>query len=179
MAVNQIGQLASEIYDTEFNYETTALGRQREIDLVSGWLLVNEGPLNTVIYTSFRGGNPGLGQEEANIFKYLYLSTYYKKKSRDVLRNMDSDVDWIRLSEGDTTIVRNNKNETAKTYASLAKEADSELKQLTYSYNFYKARPRQVAGADGGWPLTGSGAGWWPPDYYYTYGFYGYPHARY
>ena len=146
--------------------------------------MANEGLLNTVIYTNFSGANPGLRLEEANVFKCIYLSTYYKKKSRDVLRNIDNaSVDWVRLSEGDTTIVRNNKNETAKTYVSLAKEADAELKQLVYSYNLYKAHPRQVAGSDGGFPLTGSGGGWWPPNYYYySYGIAGgggYPYSRY
>lgn len=179
MAVNQIGQLAAEIYDTEFNYASNELERDREINQISGWLIANEGLLNTVIYTNFSGGNPGLLQEEANIFKYLYLSKYYKKKSRDVLRNVGTDVDWIRLSEGDTTIVRSNKNETAKTYAALARDNDEELKQLTYSYNLYQAAPRQTAGTDGGWPTTGSGANaWWPPNYYF-YPYYASYRTRY
>ena len=40
--MNQIGQLATEIYDTEFNYATTELERQVQIGTVSGWLLANE-----------------------------------------------------------------------------------------------------------------------------------------
>jgi len=173
--MNQIGQLATEIYDTEFNYATTELERQVQIGTVSGWLLANEGLLNTLIYTTFSGANPGLGLEEAEIFKQLYISTYYKKSSRDTLRNITTDgVDWIRLSEGDTTIVRNNKNEVAKTYMALAKDADAEMKQLIYSYNLYGARPLQVAGADGGYA---SGSGMWPPNYY-PYGWYSYPYAR-
>ena len=97
---------------------------------------------------------------------------------RDSLRTSNTtDIDWTRLTEGDTTIVRSNRNETAKNYMSLIKENRAELKELIYSYNLYGAKPRQVAGADGGWPTTGSGNGWWPPDYY-SYGWYGYPYSR-
>lgn len=173
--MNQIGQLATDIYDTEFDYASTEIERSHKIQGISGWLLANEGLLNTLIYTNFSGVNPGFRLEEANIFKQLYISTYYKKESRNVLRNITTDgVDWIRLSEGDTTIVRNNKNEVAKTYLSLSKEADAEMKQLIYSYNLYGARPLQVAGADGGYP---SGSGMWPPNLY-PFGWYGYPYAQ-
>ena len=169
--MNQIGQLASDIYDNELDNATTELGREREVEKISGWLLANEGLLNTLIYTNFSGVNPGFKQEEADIYKQIYLSHYYKKSSRDTLRVITSEsVDWIRLSEGDTTIVRNNKNEIAKTYLSLAKDAEEQIKQLVYSYTLYGARPLQVAGLDGGWP---TGSGYYAPGYYY-YGYYPY-----
>lgn len=175
--MNEIGNLAASIYDTEFGYATNELERDREIVAISGWLIANEGLLNTLIYTQFSGGNPGMKLEEQNIFKQLYLARYYRKASRDVLRNITADgMDWTRLSEGDTTIQRNNKNETAKTYISLAKEADERIRELVYSYNLYEARPLQTAGADGGF-VTGSGM--WPNNYMYPYAWQGYPYSRY
>lgn len=181
--MNQIGNLAASIYDTEFGYADTELAREREIVAISGWLIANEGLLNTLIYTQFSGGNPGtvkgshFGLEEQEIFKQLYLSKYYRKSSRDVLRNITTnDMDWTRLSEGDTTIQRTNKNETAKTYITLAKEADERIKELVYSYNLYQARPLQTAGADGGYA---TGSGMWPPNYMYPYSWQGYPYSRF
>ena len=67
--MNQIGQLASDIYDNELDNATTELGREREVEKISGWLLANEGLLNTLIYTNFSGVNPGFKQEEADIYK--------------------------------------------------------------------------------------------------------------
>lgn len=175
--MNQIGNLAASIYDTEFGYADTELAREREIVAISGWLNANEGLLNVLIYTQYSGGNPGMQLEEQEIFKQLYLSKYYRKSSRDVLRVITTDaMDWTRLSEGDTTIQRTNKNETAKTYISLAKEADERIKDLVYSYNLYQARPLQVAGADGGYA---TGSGMWPPNYMYPYAWQGYPYARF
>jgi|TARA_R110000824_G_scaffold42887_2_gene125676 hypothetical protein len=175
--MNQIGNLAASIYDTEFGYADTELARERDIVAISGWLIANEGLLNVLIYTQYSGGNPGLHLEEQEIFKQLYLSKYYRKSSRDVLRNITTDaMDWTRLSEGDTTIQRTNKNETAKTYISLAKEADERIKDLVYSYNLYQARPLQVAGADGGYA---TGSGMWPPNYMYPYNWQGYPYSRF
>jgi len=175
--MNQIGNLAASIYDTEFGYASTELEREVEVVAISGWLIANEGLLNTLIYTQFSGTDPGMRLEEQNIFKQLYLSRYYRKASRDVLRNITTDgLDWTRLSEGDTTIMRNNKNETAKTYLSLAKEADETMTNLVYSYNLYGAKPYQVAGADGGYA---TGSGMWPPNYMYPYSWQGYPYARY
>ena len=176
--MNQIGNLAASIYDTEFGYANTELAREAEVVAISGWLIANEGLLNTLIYSKFSGGDPGMKLEEQNIFKQLYLSKYYRKESRDVLRGIgNAEFDWTRLSEGDTTIVRSNKNEAAKTYVSLAKEADETIKELVYSYNLYGARPLQVAGADGGYTMTGGGT--WPPNFMYPYSWQGYPYSRY
>ena len=38
--------------------------------------------------------------------------------------------------------------EIAKTYRGLAKDAEEELEKQVYAYNYYQAKPRQVAGTD-------------------------------
>jgi len=158
--MNDIGNLATSIWDTEFGDETGVAHRTAEISSISGWLSANVGQLNNYIYTSFSGASDGqmypAGQfrlEEQNIFTQVYLTYYYKKKARNVLRGIDgslnSDIDWIRLKEGDSLIVRSNKTDVSKVYLSLSKEADEKLTNLVYYYNLYQAKPRQVAGEDG------------------------------
>ena len=50
------------------------------------------------------------------------------------------------------------KNEIAKTYRGFAKDAEEELQNLVYAYNFYQAKPRQVAGSEvRSMPVTGQG----------------------
>ena len=118
------------------------------------------GELNTLIFTSFSGSGIGVtdsikivpenkfGYEESGIFKQLYLKHFYRKKARNVLKGIDSSVDFISLREGDSMITRTNKNEIAKTYRGLAKDAEEELEKQVYAYNYYQAQPRQVAGTD-------------------------------
>ena len=65
-----------------------------------------------------------------------------------VLRNIDNDADWIRITEGDTTLVRTNKNEVSKSYRALSKDAQEMTNSLVASYHQYLAQPSQVAGTD-------------------------------
>jgi hypothetical protein len=156
-----VSTVATGIYRDEFDSDT---GYQ-SISQISGWLENNVGLLNTQIYTAFSGSGTADGDtaiqgtgkflyEEADIFKQLYLVEYYKKKTRSVLKGIDSSVDFITLRDGDSTITRTNKNEIAKTYRGLANDAQARLDALTAKYNIYGAVPVQVAGADAT-PLSG------------------------
>ena len=158
--MSEIGDFATNIWETEFGDETGVAHKNAEVSSISGWIQANFGLLNNYIYTSFSGSYAGdvypkgsFKLEEQNIYKQVYLNHYYKKAGRNVLRGIDgtlnSDVDWVRLKEGDTIIQRPKRSETAKMYLDLAKEAAEELKELTYRYNSYQAAPRQVAGVDG------------------------------
>ena len=173
--MSDIGDLATSIWDTEFGDATGAAQRTTAIAGISGWLAANVGLLNTVIYKSFSGNAEGnmcpsgkFKLEEQEIYTQLYLKHFYDKKARNVLRGIDgslnNDIDWIRRREGDSLIVRSNKTDVAKLYLSLAKEAAEELKDLIYYYNSYQAVPRQVAGADGAWGVSGQS---WDGYYYY------------
>ena len=167
--MSDIGDLATSIWDNEFGDATGAAMRTAEINSISGWLAANIGLLNTWIYSTYSGTTPGnivpsgkFELEEQEIYTQLYLKHFYEKKSRNVLRGIDgslnNDIDWIRLREGDSLIVRSNKVDVAKLYLSLAKEAEAELKDLTYYYNSYKSPPRQVAGDDGATNYSGIGS---------------------
>jgi len=150
MQYSSIGDLATNIYTYEFDSDTG----YATVAQISGWLSGNIGNLNTKIYQTFgvSGDNftptGSFQQEEASILQQIYLLEFYVKKTRSVLRGLDSSVDFITLKEGDSVITRTNKNEIAKTYRGLAKDALEELNTLLSNYNFYQAAPVQVAGSD-------------------------------
>jgi hypothetical protein len=167
MVMYSVHSLADEIFANEFDYDSG----YAQFYYISGWLANNVGTLNTKIYTSFdveNGNFVPTGEfklEERAIYKQMYLYEFYTKKTRQVLRGIDSSVDFITLREGDSMITRTNKNELAKTYRSLANDAKAEMDQLINSYKIYQARPVQVAGEDGSPIFTGSGY------FYYPYGY--------
>jgi hypothetical protein len=146
--VSQIGNLAKEIASGYFSYLTGA-ALTTQISDTSGWLTVSMGQLNNLIYTSYSGASPNLGLEEASIYTQLYLQSYYTSRAKKVLRNIGNDADWIRIAEGDTTIVKTNKNEVSKSYRGLAKASQDMTDNLVASYHQYLAQPVQVAGTDG------------------------------
>jgi hypothetical protein len=167
MVEYSVHDIADEIFANEFDYDSG----YAQFYYISGWINSNIGMLNTKIFTDFRVNN-GLihptgyfKEEERAIYKQMYLYEFYTKKTRQVLRGIDSSVDFITLREGDTMITRTNKNEIAKTYRTLANDAKTEMDKLVSAYNIYMASPKQVAGEDGSPIFTGSG---W---YYYPYGY--------
>ena len=146
--------LANTVFVNEFDSDTD----MATLAQISGWFENNLGELNTLIFTTFSGSGDGghpdqiftpkLGIEESGIYKQLYLRHFYKKKARNVLKGIDSSVDFISLREGDSMITRTNKNEIAKTYRGMAKDAEEELEKQVYAYNFYQSRHRQVVGSE-------------------------------
>jgi hypothetical protein len=155
--MSNIGEIATRVYDNEFDDAPTQLEREFKIESISGWLGANVGQFNNLTYQSFGTGDDFLLEEE-NILTQLYLKDYYNKQARSVLvGGATGSLDWTRLTEGDTTIVRSNKIDIARGYRNLSKDATEQLKDLVYSYNSYQAMPRQTAGIDGGFVSGVSG----------------------
>lgn len=173
--MNQLGQLGFSIWDIEFGDHSTALERERNGLLISGYLEANLGQLNTLINTDFHVDAetnevaPPLQYEEKAIFTQLYLKDYMNKQARNILRNAANNssssnntssttsvvgvTDWTELREGDTSIKRSvatstTKNTSAQIFQKSAKEASELLKDLIHSYNVYGSKPLQVAGSD-------------------------------
>ena len=159
MIAYSVHDLAEDIFGNEFDYDSG----YAQFYYISGWLNNNIGQLNTKIYQSFSVSGSlftptgQFKQEERAIYKQMYLYEFYTKKTRQVLRGVDSSVDFLTLREGDTMITRTNKNEFAKTYRGLANDAKEEMERLVTSYNIYQAAPVQVAGDDGAPYASGSG----------------------
>lgn len=143
--MSELGLLAQDVIDNDLPY-VTGTERTTSISRASGWMSNNIGQLNNLIYTNFdQASDPGLKYEEAVIYKTLYLQQYWKMKAGSVLRNMDSStLEFLTLREGDSQIQLQNKNEVAKTYMQMAKDAQSTLGNLVWTYNMYQAYPRDV-----------------------------------
>lgn len=151
--MSTLGNLATQIYDYEFGYETGD-SRDVEISLVSGWLLGHLGELNTYIFTCFSGESPeGFGLEEQAIIQEMYITEWYRKGQRNALRGVtstNSTLDWEVIREGDSYIKKPN---NAKHYQDAVSASTKRFKDLVYAYNLYGAKPSQVAGEDA--PITG------------------------
>lgn len=148
--MNAYGELASGIVTTEFSYLTGA-EQTAEISYVSGWLEANIGKLNVLIHSDFSGVDPDLEAEENAIFAQLYMYNYYNKRNRDILRGADaSSLEWTRITEGDSTVVRSSKVEIAREMRAAAEMAKQEIDALVVKYNNYQAEPRQVRMGDAG-----------------------------
>lgn len=140
--MNDIGNLATSIYENEFDSTGIALTS------ISGWLDNNIGQLNNVLYTSFSGVNgnvDGLKLEERNIYQEMFLHHYYKKQARNTLRGITDNINSVlSVQDGEQTVSFINRNEVSKVYKGIAQDAYNRLQDLVYSYNSYKASPRQV-----------------------------------
>ena len=142
--MSSIGEIATRIYDNEFDDAPTQLEREFRIEYISGWLEANVGQFNNLTYQSFSASGDFL-QEEESILTKMYLKDYYNKSSRSILISASTgSMPWTRLTEGDTTIVRSNNLDYSREYKSLSNNASEDLKGLVYAYNSYQAMPRQT-----------------------------------
>ena len=107
-----VHNLADEIFGNEFDYDSG----YAQFYFISGWLANNIGQLNNRLFSSYEVSGAyftptgSFKQEERAIYKQMYLYEFYTKKTRQVLRGVDSQVDFISLREGDSMITRTNKN---------------------------------------------------------------------
>lgn len=176
--LNQIGALAKQLVEFEFDYITGEGPVRSELYTVSGSLSGRLGELNILLNQSFCftgcDGNPypRLGKEEGDILQQLYMRDYNTKQAQKIMRGLydetsmasvvQNEAEWTELSEGDTTIRRSpgssassasNRIALSKDFKALSEDADRKIKQLVYNYNMYGAQPRQVAGEDGAYKM--------------------------
>lgn len=137
-----IQDIASGIFFYEFDGDTA----ETNISMISGWLQANLGELNNLIFTEFDGTGVDLNPEQQDIFKHLYLSHYYKKKSRNAIKAIGSSSNNAILSvrDEDSAVTFVNSNEVSKQFRQLSKDHIEELNKLVYAYNYYQARPVQA-----------------------------------
>jgi len=150
---NKIVDVADEVY--------RELGEPSDISIasVAYWLRTNIGKLNVLlnkpylinettleIYSSDEAKDP-FGINEKTIFKKIYTVYYYERLFRNALGAASTD-SVIDISQNGFSARKINKNELAKTYSELKKQADAELKILTDKYEINVIAPLQVAGDD-------------------------------
>lgn len=149
---NIFGELAYKIWDGEFaEDQTDEIHRRTQTDYISGWLDSNLGQLNILLDTTLSGGDSAITAEQESIFYEIYMLHWYKKQARNVLKGIASSSDFISLRDQDTSITRNNRNESAKTYYNLVKATQDNIDGLVKKYRTYEFNsvgPLQVAGND-------------------------------
>jgi hypothetical protein len=135
-------QIASGIFFYEFDGDTS----DTNISAISGWMEANLGELNNLIYTQFSGADADLNVEQSNIYKHLYLGHFYKKKSRNAIKNIvnGSASNVLSVRDEDSAVSFVNSNEISKQFRQLSKDNFEELNKLVASYNSYQAAPLQV-----------------------------------
>ncbi len=176
--LNQIGALAKQLVEFEFDYITGEAAVRGELYTISGSLSGRLGEMNVLLNQSFCftgcDGNPfpRLGKEEGDILQQLYMRDYNTKQAQKIMRGLydetsessvvQNEAEWTELSEGDTTIRRSpgssassasNRIALSKDFKALSEGADRKIKELVYNYNMYGAQPRQVAGEDGAYKM--------------------------
>lgn len=138
-----LGQIAQNI----FYFELDADANETNISSISGWLNANIGELNNLIFTSHSGTGIDLNNEEADIFKHLYLANYYKKRSRNAIKTIGGSSptnNIVSVSDEDSSVTFINGNEVSKQFRSLSKDHIEELNKLVFAYNSYQGQPTQV-----------------------------------
>ena len=109
--MNQLGELAYHIWDIEFGDHSSSLERERNALLISGYLDVNLGQLNTLLNTDFYLNKtkdkvePALQYEEQAIFTQLYLKDYMQKQARKILRNATTTSSTTTTADGVTNCI--------------------------------------------------------------------------
>lgn len=149
---NKIVDVASELFE-EF-------GEPSDISVpsIAYWLRSNIGDLNITINKKYiidentleivsEEAGETFGNIEKSIFKMLYSIHYYERMMRKSLNDATLD-SVISISDEGSSVTKVNKNEMAKTYASLRKQINEELMELTKNYNLNEAKPLQVVGDD-------------------------------
>ena len=138
-----ISDIANEIFENEFGSDPSIVPLQS----ITSWLESNIGKLNVLLYECFESPDPDLNDEAADIYKCMYMLQFYQKKSANALRGIldGTESSVIRIQEGDTTIVKSNKNEVAKALRSISKDYKESLDVMTGRYHLLKSSPKNVS----------------------------------
>lgn len=103
--------------------------------------------------------------EEKNIFQEIYKVKYYEDFINRLLYSAQYDT-IIEVEEGDSHVRKLTKNDLAKSYIILKKEAADRLRDLTMLYKFNKAVAQQVTGDDFITPIPYDFVSSYGPGYY-------------
>lgn len=131
---------------------------------LSGWFLDNSnlGKFNNLIDTDFSGTvfigvsgiatggaiTPDMNGEQQAIIKKLYEYEDFNKQLKLAIRGMAGANDWISVKEGDSEIMRVNKNEAIKTLKTISRDSRQDLEDMVRNYLRFNTSPVQVVGDD-------------------------------
>ena len=137
---NQITELA-DLIDREITLSEVA------VPVIDFWLRNNIGQLNsrldTAVIITDNDFSPQLNEEEKDIFKAIYQIYWLNRLIKNNLGAAAYAGEVTQIKEGNRTIVGTNKNDVAKTYLFLKKDAVQELNFLIQAYKFNRSDPRE------------------------------------
>ncbi len=142
---NTISDIAQEII-SDLNTDTSL-----SIAYLSTWIRDNIGKLNNAIGSSICIGEnlefvPCITNDQKDILKWFFTCKYYANLARANLGA--AAYDWVEMREGDTVIRTVSKNEIAKTYAQLASQCETSLKEIIKFYRMNHALPKSMSAWD-------------------------------
>lgn len=121
---------------------------------ITAWMAANLGKLNALTDESFEMVSadiiPDMDNIQQSILKQLYLVKYWLQKTNANLGAAAYDTPVLEITEGDRTTRLINRNEIAKNFLALKRDANDELLRLITAYKLAKASPVQVIADDAG-----------------------------
>jgi hypothetical protein len=148
----QIKDIANELWYSDLDGTSDT-----SIAVIAFWLRSNVGKLNETLGVDYHVDETSLeivddsgaeiGISEVAIFKMLYLVYWYGRQARNFL-GASSASTLLEVSSDGATVRTVNRNDIAKSYLVLLKEAKEELKGLVNGYVFSTSTPLQVVGDD-------------------------------
>lgn len=137
-----IGILASGVFEDLNSPATTS------VVAISGWLISNVGRLNTLLNTNYEVISgciaPELGLEEQAIYREVFTVKYYDRQVQANLGAAAYDASIVQVTEGNRTIRITDRNELAKSFVSLRRDAQGTLSDLIALYKINRSQARQV-----------------------------------
>ncbi len=94
---------------------------------------------------------PPLGTDEQGIYALMYERDYYTRKVNDLANG--TDINWITLKDGDSTIVRSNIVDQMRLYRDMQKQLNDQLGKSVAAYRQDASTSKSVDfyGIDNGW----------------------------
>jgi hypothetical protein len=123
------------------------------VSSIAFWMVTNIGQLNNMIGKSYGVTSEGtditplLGYGEKAIYKQLYVIHFYSSKIRENL-GASAINSAIEVDNFGTRVRLQNKNEVAKSWLTLKKQAQDDLDKQIKDYNKNQFSPVQIAGDD-------------------------------
>lgn len=135
------------------------------VAVITAWLEVNIGQLNAILNRNFYidGGDilnadydASDPDEETNgseydftivevaIFKLVYFIRYYQRQANKALGSGSLEDNWVRMSEGDSSVQRTSRAEIAKGFRGVVKENEEMLRWVVGLYKVNKANPAVI-----------------------------------
>lgn len=156
----KVVDIANDIWYSELN-ETT----DTSIAAIAFWIRSNVGKLNQTIGTDYIVNDISLeivdkngmeiGSSEVAILKTLYLIYWYNRQAKNFLGVSSANL-LLEVTSDGATVRTINKNEIAKSYIALVKEAKDDLRGLVNNYVLSLSTPLQVVGDDTDYTITSS-----------------------